>query len=122
MQKLGKFKNKRLNVIANTNERYVSFTFSQLRFIDSFQFLSTSLDTLVLNLKSCGELNFQQFNNHFKSSDQRKFLMRKGVYPYSFIRDSSKFLVDQLPPKSVFFNTISNCHTSDEDYEHVHQV
>lgn len=122
MQKLGKFKNKRLNVIANTNERYVSFTVSQLRFIDSFQFLSTSLDTLVLNLKSCGEHNFQQFNNHFKSSDQRKLLMRKGVYPYSFITDSSKFLIDQLPPKSEFFNTISNCHISDEDYEHAHQV
>lgn len=46
MQRLGKFKKKRVNVIANTctNERYVSFTISKLWFIDSFQFLTTSLD------------------------------------------------------------------------------
>lgn len=39
------------NEIADTNERYVSFTISKLRFIDSFQFLTTSFDILVKNLK-----------------------------------------------------------------------
>jgi hypothetical protein len=58
MQRLGKFKKKRINVIANTNERCVSFTISKLRFIDSFQFLTTSLDILVKNLKSSGEQHF----------------------------------------------------------------
>lgn len=47
MQRIGRFKNRRLNVIANTNERYISFSISKLRFVDSFQFLSTSLDNLV---------------------------------------------------------------------------
>lgn len=95
MQRLGKFKKKRINVIANTNERYVSFTISKLRFIDSFQFLTTSLDVLVKNLKSSGVQHFQQFNEHLPSDSCKNLLLRKGIYPYSFITDSSKFLVNK---------------------------
>lgn len=122
MQRLGKFKKKRLNVIANTNERYVSLTVSKLRFIDSFQFLSTSLDNLVQNLKSCGEHHFQQFNKCFKSIPQRKLLLQKGIYPYSFVTDFSKFSVRELPPKHEFYNTIGKCHISEKDYEHAKEV
>lgn len=122
MQRLGKFKEKRVDVIANTNERYVSFTISKLRFIDSFQFLSTSLDTLVQNLKSSGEYHFYQFNEHFKSDQHRKLLLQKGVYPYSFVTDASKFLVTKLPPKHEFYNTISKQHISDENYAHAEVV
>jgi hypothetical protein len=93
-----------------------------LRLIDSFQFLSISLDTLVKNLKPNGEHNFRQFNNYSKSSDQRKLLLQKEVYPYSFITDPSKFLIEQLLPKSEFFNTISKCHISDEAYEHAQEL
>lgn len=122
MQRLGKFKKKRINVIANTNERYVSFTISKLRFIDSFQFLTTSLDVLVKNLKSSGVQHFQQFNEHLPSDSCKNLLLRKGIYPYSFITDSSKFLVNKLPPKHEFYNTIRKCHISDEEYEHAKEV
>ena len=50
MQELGKF-NLKIDVIPNGLEKYMSFTISiKLRFIDSFQFLSFSLDSLVKNL------------------------------------------------------------------------
>ena len=50
MQELGKF-NLKISVIPNGLEKYMSFTISnKLRFIDSFQFLSSSLDSLVTNL------------------------------------------------------------------------
>ena len=50
MQELGKF-NLKINVIPNGLEKYMSFsTNSKLSFIDSFQFLSSSLDSLVKNL------------------------------------------------------------------------
>jgi hypothetical protein len=117
MQRLGKFKKKRINVIANTNERHVSFTISKLRFIDSFQFLTTSLDILVKNLKSSGVQHFHQFNESFPSDSCKRLLLKKGIYPYSFITDSSKFLVNELPPKDEFYNTIRKCYISDEEYE-----
>ena len=50
MQELGKF-NLKINVIANGLENYTSFTINnKLNVIDSFQFLSFSLDRLVKNL------------------------------------------------------------------------
>ena len=51
MQELSKFILK-LNVISNRLEKYMSFSIrSKLRFIDSFQLLSSSLDNLVENLR-----------------------------------------------------------------------
>ena len=50
MQELGKF-NLKISVIPNGLQRYLSFTINnKLSFIDSFQFLSSSLDSLDKNL------------------------------------------------------------------------
>lgn len=122
MQRIGRFKNRRLNVIANTNERYISFSISKLRFVDSFQFLSTSLDNLVKNLKSSGEHYFVEFNNHCKSQQERDLLLQKGIYPYSFCTDASKFLTKELPPKQEFYNTITKTHISEEEYKHAEKL
>ena len=49
MQELGKF-NLKINIIPNGLEKYMSFSINnKLRFIDSFQFLSSSFDSLVKN-------------------------------------------------------------------------
>ena len=64
MQELGKF-NLKINVIANGLEKYMSFTiYNNLRFINSFQFLSSSLDSLVKNLsKDDSKYLSQEFDN-----------------------------------------------------------
>ena len=50
MQELAKF-NLKINVILNQLEKYLNFSFNnKLNFIDSFQFLSSSLDSVVKNL------------------------------------------------------------------------
>ena len=50
MQELGKF-NLKINVISNRLEKYMGISInSKLSFIDSFEFLSSSLDSLVKNL------------------------------------------------------------------------
>ena len=49
MQELGKF-NLKINIIPNGLENYMSFSINnKLHFIDSFQFLSSSLDSLIRN-------------------------------------------------------------------------
>ena len=49
MQELGKF-NFKINIIPNGLEKYMSFSINNnLSFIDSLQFLSSSLDSLVKN-------------------------------------------------------------------------
>ena len=60
MQELGKI-NLKINVLPNGLEKYMS-----LSFIDSFRFLSSSLDNLVKNLdKNDFKYLSQEFNNNF---------------------------------------------------------
>ena len=64
MQELGKF-DFQINVIPNGPEKYMIFNInSKLIFIDSFQFLSSSLDSLV---KILGQDDFNYFSQEFGS-------------------------------------------------------
>ena len=71
MEELGKF-NLKINVISNGLENYMSFTVNdKLSFTDSFQFLSSSLDSFVKNLnKNDFKYLEQTFDN--KELDYRR--------------------------------------------------
>ena len=57
MQEVGKL-NLKIRIIPNVLEKYMSFTTNdKLRLIDSFQFLSSLLDSLVRNLNKYDFLN-----------------------------------------------------------------
>ena len=89
-----------INVIAKNTENYISFSVkvevdryidkaenekikeTELRFIDSFKFMSSSLDSFVNNLAK-GGYTFTGFENY--NSEQRELLIRKGVYPYEYM-------------------------------------
>ena len=78
MQELGKF-NLKTNVIPNGLEKYINFSINnKLIFIDSFQFLSSSLDSLVENL------NKEDFKYLSQEFDKFKLdlVKQKGFYPY----------------------------------------
>ena len=83
MQGLGKYKDRHVSCIATSSERYVSFSLGPLRFVDSFQFLNRSLDTLVTNLSTSGSqfplLREEMLRRGF--DEQTNLLVRKGVYP-----------------------------------------
>lgn len=50
IQGIHKVEKKKLDCIPNNMERYISFSVSKLQFIDSYQFMASSLETLVHNL------------------------------------------------------------------------
>ena len=50
MQGLGKLQNKPLNCIPSNTEKYISFSVDNFDFLDSLQFMNTSLEKLVTNL------------------------------------------------------------------------
>lgn len=85
-------------------ERYVSFSVGDLRFIDSFQFMSSSLETLVNNMTCEGF--------HFKDDETAKSLLRKNVYCYDYIDSYEKFEEKKLPPKEDFYNRLKKEHIS----------
>ena len=77
MQELGKF-NLKINVIPNGLEKYMNFSINnKLSFIDSFQLLSSSLDSLVKNLwkDSFKYLRKEFDNNVFDLIKQKGFIL-----------------------------------------------
>ena len=71
-----------ISVIPNNMEKYMSFTLGKhLRFMDSFQFLNSSLDKLVENLSNKAiKYTKQEFN-----VEEFTLMKKKGVYPYDFM-------------------------------------
>ncbi|XP_069102163.1 uncharacterized protein [Argopecten irradians] len=120
-QSVGLFQDEDIQCIPNNTEKYISFSLGPLRFIDSFQFMSQSLETLVENLAKKGLSNFKHFSNEFSVSETR-LLLRKGVYPYEYIDCEERFEETRLPPRESFYSSLSKCDISEDDYAHALKV
>jgi len=71
-----------VEVTPQNSEKCLQFQIGHLRFLDSFQFLSTSLEKLVSLLLNSGKDNFVHTTAHLGTDDD--IIFAKGVYPYSF--------------------------------------
>ena len=109
----------KLLCIPTNTEKYISFNLGHLRFIDSAQFLLTSLDRLVA---ANNPETFQITAQYEPDEKKRKLLMRKGIYPYEYMDSWDRFDESKLPPKEVFFSKLSILGISDEDYSHAVKV
>ena len=108
-----------INVIPNNMEKYMAFMLgNHLTFLDSFQFMSSSLDNLVKNLP---DEAFKNTKQKFKK-EQFNLMKQKGVYPYDFMDGFEKFNNTQLPNKDEFYSILNNEHITDEDYQHAQNV
>ena len=117
MQELCKF-NLKIKVILNGLEKHMSFTIkNKLSFIDSFQFLIPSLDSLVKNLiKDDFKYLSWEFDNIVLD-----LIMQKWCYPYRYVSDFEKFK-EELPGKEKFYSSLTDRKISDNEYEHVFNV
>ena len=91
----------------------------ELRFIDSFKFMSSSLDSLVNNLAK-GNHKFWGFEKF--SNNQRELLIKKGIYPYEYMDSWNKFNDLELPNKDMFYSKFNMSDVSDKDYGHAQKV
>ena len=125
-----------IDCIPNNEEKYISFTKNivtgsytnkegktkpikhKIRFIDSFKFMSTSLDSLVDNLPNDAFNNLEEFYKGEKLS----LVKRKGVYPYEYMNSLKRFKENKLPPKEAFYSRLTGEGISDEDYERAKKV
>ena len=77
-----------MNVIPNELEKYMSFSINNnLSFIDSFKFLSSLLDSLVINL---GKDDFKYLSQEF-DNNVLDLVKQKGFYPYEYMSNFEKF-------------------------------
>ena len=108
-----------INVIPNNMEKYMSFMLgNHLTFIDSFQFMSSSLDKLVSNLPA----EALKYTNKRFRKEKFKLMTRKGIYPYDYMDSFEKFNKTELPTKEEFYSILNNEHITDEDYSHAQNV
>ena len=102
-------------------EKYVSFSLGCMDFIDSFQFMSASLEKFICNLSKEGQDKFPHMSTHF-GDDDIGLLLRKQVYPYDYFDGPEKFAETTLPPKEAFRSSLTNENISETDYHHARQV
>ena len=76
---------------------------NHLNFIDSFQFMSSSLDKLVSNLSK----EDLKYTSEEFTGKKLSLMSQKGVYPYDYMDCFEKLHQTELPTKEQFYrNTI----------------
>ncbi|CAP20528.2 Protein CBG23762 [Caenorhabditis briggsae] len=107
-------------------EKFISFSYiyknhkqCEIRFLDSFGFMPSSLDYLSNNLQDDECVITKKYYN-----DENTFslLRRKGVYPYDFMDSFKKYSNEELPPIENFYNALSGENISEESYKYAQKV
>ena len=114
----------KIDAIPNSGEKFMTFSIGNLKFIDSFQFMTASLEKLTDSLKSKTGDPYEKFHNmkRFFTDAELALIGRKGFCPYEFIDTPEKPTYKGLPPQSAFYSQIKLEGISDEDYKHAQNV
>ena len=82
VKELSRFNNLKISVIPNGLEKYMAFTVNKnLVFIDSIQFMNSSLDKSV---KKLSDKDFKCLSEEL-SGEKLKLVKQKGVYPHEYM-------------------------------------
>ena len=108
----------KFKIIPKTNEEYIAVKYGCIRFIDSYRFLSESLDKLVKNLD---EDEFKILKKEIP--DKCQYLNNKLAYPYQYFNsiDDCKKPVDNLK-KEDFFSKLKNGSPDDDEIERTKEI
>ena len=111
-----------IRIIAQNFEKYMTFSFGEFRFLDSFAFMSSSLDTLASNLLKDGKHNFAHTLKNNYNEEQNDLMLSKGVYPYEYMDSTERFNETKLPSIDKFYSQLSESGITKEEYEHALNV
>lgn len=116
--------NQQLKIIPRNRERFLCLTFGNFVFIDSYEFLNTSLEKLVLQKKDNDNNLAFPLTHTFAEKDPEKFslLTKKGIFCYDHLTTMDRIYDTSLPPKEAFYNRLKNTHITDVEYAHALRV
>ena len=106
-----------IKCIPTNTEKYISFSLGNLRFIDSVNFLLSSLDKLVK-----GSDEFPIMNRMVAEENKLRLLLKKGIYPYEYMDSFERLRETKLPDKEKFSSSLSGKGITDEEYVHAQEV
>ncbi|XP_050060033.1 uncharacterized protein LOC126551227 [Aphis gossypii] len=127
-----------IDLLPNNEDNYISFSKKiqystkniELRFLDSYKFLSNSLSELAKSMKL---YNFKILKKWFQKEIpgnltelQKVYLFRlltkKLAFPYDYMNSVDKYKETKLPPKESFYNLLNNKHISDDEYHYATEI
>ena len=101
----------KIDVTPNRLEKYMaSFLSKNLVFIDSMQFMNSSIEKLVKNLL---DGDFKHLTEEF-GSNYLELLKQKDAYPYEYIDSFKRFSEEKLPFKKYFYSPVRDWTTNDD--------
>ena len=127
----------RFKVIQKSAENNIVIFFDQWMFLDSYNWLSSSLRNLIeIRLKD--EIVIREHDDYpsaendvvfplllaYAGNDLRKYklLCRKQVFPYNMVTSQEALLINELPEKSQFYDDIKKEDISEQDWQHACDV
>lgn len=111
-----------VEIIGINLEKFVSFDICMLRFIDSVQFLSASLDSLVSNLVQACESSYDKFIHTRRHMGENELLFAKGIFPYEYFDSFDKFTETELPEREKFYSKLNEEEISTEDFKRAKDI
>jgi hypothetical protein len=109
-----------INILPDNEESYKCFTIGRLHFLDSFKFMSSSLDNLIKNIPDDNKL----FLKSLAADDTQFQLMnKKGYFPYEWFDsiDKLKLPITELK-KEDFNNRLKLEALSDNEWDYIQQL
>ena len=81
--------------------------------------LSNLVDNLKKNIDNITELRkiYKNTSDYFKNDNEFKLMITKGIYPYDFIDDYTKFYTTILPSQDKFYSQLNDSKCDDKDYK-----
>ena len=108
----------KFKIIPKTNEEYISVKYGCIRFIDSYRFLSESLDKLVKNLD---EDDFKILKKEFP--DKWQYLNKKLADPYEYFNSINDYQKPvNILKKEDFFSKLKNDYPDDDEIERTKEI
>ena len=89
-----------------------------LVFMDSFQFMASSLEKRAANLPADA---FKHTLSAFQN-EKLQLMKKKGDYPYDFMDSVKKLDDQQLPSKDGIYSQRNSEYISDEQYRHAQKI
>jgi hypothetical protein len=129
---------KQCQLIPQTTQKFLSFslynstdkyTGGKIKFLDSFNFMSSALSTLVNNLAKSGPDEFKVTRQAFfkkypnlVNENNFELLLRKSIFPYEYITNFDVFNDAKLPSKNHFYSSLTFDTVSNDDYNYAQKV
>ena len=106
-----------IKCIPTNTEKYISFSLGNLRFVDSVNFLLSSLDKLVK-----GSDEFPIMRRALAEETKRRLLLNKGICRHEYMDSFERFGETELPEKEKFYSSLRGKGITDEECAHAQEV